>query len=103
MPNSGLCRVALVADRCSSGIRCRHHSGKLLAYVFVKTDLPKDENLKLPFMIQPVPIPATQTVPPLTAAPEFVPSVALTAVPAETSTLLCPLSAGLPRYLPGNC
>ncbi|ELR14242.1 uncharacterized protein ACA1_082150, partial [Acanthamoeba castellanii str. Neff] len=59
--------------------------GKLLAYVFVKTDLPKDENLKLPFMIQPVPIPATQTVPPLTAKPELVPSVALTAVPAETN------------------
>lgn len=71
--------------------------GKLLAYVFVKTDLPKDENLKLPFMIQPVPIPATQTVPPLTAKPELVPSVALTAVPAETSA-----AAATPLSPPGQ-
>jgi hypothetical protein len=70
--------------------------GKLIAYVFVKTNLPKDETLKLPFMIQPAPIPATQTLVPLTEKPDLVPSVALAAGPTDgtrTLSLLRSLTA----------
>lgn len=53
--------------------------GKILAYVFVKTDLPKDEQLKLPFMVQAAPIPATQEIRPFSAWRDLAPSVVLSA------------------------
>lgn len=52
-------------------------SGKIVAYVLVKTDLPKDETLKLPFMRQASNVPVTQALQPFSERADLVPKSAL--------------------------
>jgi hypothetical protein len=59
-------------------------TGKVVTYVFVKTDLPRDDRTRLPFMGQPAAIPETQALRPLSAErPDAVPSVVLTSSPPQ--------------------